>query len=102
MKGKETDYSITQAEWASLSPTEKLEYRKALRQLNLPLNIPTVTIEETANIAILNGLSNDEVLLEVFKEHPSARTSMASIAYYRNKLREEGHVFPQLRMGPHT
>jgi hypothetical protein len=36
--------------------------------------------------------SNEEILAAVKKEYPKARTSAASIAWYRSKLREEGKL----------
>jgi hypothetical protein len=36
--------------------------------------------------------SNEEILAAVKKDFPSARTSAASIAWYRSKLREEGKL----------
>ena len=42
-----------------------------------------------AKKAILKGATNDEALAAVKIEFPSAATSLASIAWYRSKLRKE-------------
>lgn len=41
---------------------------------------------------IVSGKSNEEVLAAVREKFPSAATSAASVAWYRNKLRAEGKV----------
>ena len=41
---------------------------------------------------IVKGKSNEEVLAAVREKFPSAATSAASVAWYRNKLRAEGKV----------
>lgn len=43
-----------------------------------------------ATQAILAGKTNEEAFAEVQKAFPEAKTSMASINWYRNKLRQEG------------
>jgi hypothetical protein len=40
--------------------------------------------------AILAGKTNEQALEAVSKAHPGANTGMASINWYRNKLRAEG------------
>lgn len=49
-----------------------------------------VTIGRVAEKALRDGLSNEEVLQAVKKAFPDSNTSMASINWYRNKLRSEG------------
>lgn len=49
-----------------------------------------VTIGRVAEKALRDGLSNEEVLQAVKKTFPDSNTSMASINWYRNKLRSEG------------
>ena len=39
---------------------------------------------------LAKGLSNEEVLAEVKKQFPEAKTQMASINWYRNKARVDG------------
>ncbi len=40
--------------------------------------------------AIMAGATNEEALTKVQAEFPEAKTSLASINWYRNKLRSEG------------
>ncbi len=40
--------------------------------------------------AIKSGMTNEEALTAVQKEFPEAKTSLASINWYRNKLRSDG------------
>lgn len=47
------------------------------------------SIGGAARKAILDGASNDETLSQVRKKFPHAATSVASIAWYRSKLRKE-------------
>jgi metal-responsive CopG/Arc/MetJ family transcriptional regulator len=47
------------------------------------------TIGGAARTAILAGASNDDALLAVRQKFPNASTSLASIAWYRSKLRRE-------------
>jgi Arc/MetJ-type ribon-helix-helix transcriptional regulator len=47
------------------------------------------TIGGAARSAILAGASNDEALVAVRKKFPRSATSLASIAWYRTKLRKE-------------
>ena len=46
------------------------------------------TIGEVAKRAILDGATNEEALRAVGKKFPHAATSMASISWYRSKLRK--------------
>ncbi len=48
--------------------------------------VGTVAIE-----AIIAGKTNEEALAAARKEFPEAKTSLASINWYRNKLRSEGN-----------
>jgi Arc/MetJ-type ribon-helix-helix transcriptional regulator len=50
------------------------------------------TIGEVARKSILAGASNDDTLAAVRKRFPRCATSLASIAWYRAKLRKE---FPE-------
>lgn len=47
--------------------------------------------------AIVAGKSNEEALEACRKEFPEAKTSLASINWYRNKLRSEGKKVPTAR-----
>ncbi len=47
--------------------------------------------------AILAGKNNEEALAVVLKEFPEAKTSLASINWYRNNLRSEGKTVPTAR-----
>lgn len=49
-----------------------------------------LTIGRVAETSLRDGLSNDEVLAAVKKAFPDSNTSMASVNWYRNKLRSEG------------
>lgn len=44
-----------------------------------------------ATQAIKAGKTNEEALVEVQKAFPESKTTMASINWYRNKLRSDGH-----------
>lgn len=44
-----------------------------------------------ATQAILAGKTNEEAFKAVQEAFPEAKTSMASINWYRNKLRSDGH-----------
>ncbi len=54
--------------------------------------VGTVAIE-----AIRAGKTNEETLKVVQKEFPDAKTSLASINWYRNKLRSDGEKVPTAR-----
>lgn len=47
-------------------------------------------IGAVAVAAILDGKTNEEALAAVKTAHPNAKTGMASINWYRNKLRSDG------------
>ena len=55
------------------------------------------TIGETACKAIRAGRTNEETLAAVLKSHPDAKTTMASVAWYRNDLRKRGEKVPTSR-----
>lgn len=52
---------------------------------------PKHNISSVARAAILAGMSNADALAAVQAEFPDAKTSTASIAWYRNDLRKKGH-----------
>lgn len=54
--------------------------------------VGTVAVE-----AIRAGKTNDEALQAVKKAFPDAGTSLASINWYRNKLRSDGEKVPTAR-----
>ncbi len=54
--------------------------------------VGTVAIE-----AIMASKTNEEALTACRKEFPEAKTSLASINWYRNKLRGEGKKVPTAR-----
>lgn len=49
-----------------------------------------ITIGRVAEAALRDGASNEEVLAAVKKAFPDSDTAMASINWYRNKLRSDG------------
>lgn len=54
-----------------------------------------VGVGGTAEMAILGGKTNEEVLAEVRKRYPAAATTLRSISWYRSRLRKlkgEGKV----------
>ena len=51
-------------------------------------------IGEAAEAMLKRGLTNDEVLAEVRKLFPKARTSAASVAWYRSDLRKRDEAVP--------
>lgn len=44
----------------------------------------------TATNSILAGMTNEDAFKAVQAAHPEAKTTMASINWYRNKLRQDG------------
>ena len=58
---------------------------------------PKKTIGSAACDAIRAGKTNDETLAIVKKDFPEAKTSLASINWYRNKLRSDGEKVPTAR-----
>lgn len=48
------------------------------------------TIGKLAERELLAGKSNEDVLASIKKAFPDADTSMASVNWYRNRLRAEG------------
>lgn len=55
------------------------------------------TVGVAAQEAIRSGLSNEEALQAVLKEFPGAKTSAASINWYRNKMRADDKSIPTAR-----
>ncbi len=47
-------------------------------------------VGDAAIKAIKSGMNNEDALAAVLKEFPEAKTSLASINWYRNKLRSDG------------
>lgn len=47
-------------------------------------------VGKTATKAILAGMDNDQAFAAARAAHPEAKTTMASINWYRNKLRGDG------------
>jgi hypothetical protein len=54
-------------------------------------------IGDVAVEAIRAGKTNEETLKAVMKAFPEAKTSLASINWYRNKLRGDGEKVPTAR-----
>lgn len=54
-------------------------------------------IGDKAKELIRAGKTNDEVLAGIKEAFPDANTSMASVNWYRNKLRSEGEKIPTSR-----
>ena len=85
--------------WASMTPQEKLAHqkekaRKAASRTSSRVGTRRASGEETigsvACDAIREGLTNDEVLIRVFERFPAAKTSVASVTWYRNSLKASG------------
>lgn len=55
------------------------------------------TVGEIAIEAIRAGKTNEEALAVVKAKFPDAKTKLASINWYRNKLRSEGETVPTAR-----
>lgn len=55
---------------------------------------PKHNISSVARDAIREGLSNADALERVLAEFPEAKTTVASIAWYRNDLRKKGENYP--------
>ena len=54
---------------------------------------PKDGVGKAAEAAILSGMSNEDALVAVRAKFPEAKTTKASINWYRNKLREShSHV----------
>ncbi len=49
----------------------------------------TLKIQTTAYAALEKGLSNEEVLNAVLQRHPTARTTLNCISYYRSKMNKD-------------
>lgn len=54
-------------------------------------------VGDVAIEAIKAGKTNDEALAAVKKEFPDAKTSLASVNWYRNKLRASDKSVPTMR-----
>jgi hypothetical protein len=54
-----------------------------------PVKEKKVTIGSVAEEAILQGKTNEEVLETVMKQFPEAKTTPASVNWYRQKLRRD-------------
>lgn len=50
-----------------------------------------LTIGRVAERELLAGKTNEEVLDAIKREFPDASTSMASVNWYRNRMRAEGY-----------
>ena len=57
----------------------------------------TPGVGDVAKDLIRGGQTNEEVLAAIKKQFPNAKTSMASINWYRNKLRGDGENVPTAR-----
>ena len=98
MKKIPVQNGFTEKEWASLSPLEKVEVQKAIHLMKqrgeYAAPSSSITIEKLACKMLLHGEKYDDILLAIFEQFPNARTSYASLRYYRHKLKEEGYQFP--------
>jgi len=54
-------------------------------------------VGDVAKDLIRGGKTNEEVLAAIKEQFPDAKTSMASINWYRNKLRTDGEDVPTAR-----
>jgi hypothetical protein len=54
-------------------------------------------VGDLAKALIRGGKTNEEVLAEIKVQFPEAKTSMASVNWYRNKLRSDGESVPTAR-----
>lgn len=52
------------------------------------------TIREIIRDGLTKGRSDDQILSDVLKGHPNARTGANSLAYYKSELRREGVALP--------
>ena len=58
---------------------------------------PGPGVGDVAKDLIRNNKTNEEVLAAIKEQFPDAKTSMASINWYRNKLRGDGENVPTAR-----
>lgn len=58
---------------------------------------PKRGVGTVAKEAIRDGKTNEEALEAVQAEFPDAKTSLASINWYRNKMRSDGEKVPTAR-----
>lgn len=54
-------------------------------------------VGDVAKTLIREGKTNEQVLAAIKEQFPDAKTSMASINWYRNKLRSDGEDVPTAR-----
>lgn len=54
-------------------------------------------VGDVAKTLIREGKTNEQVLAAIKEQFPEAKTSMASINWYRNKLRSDGEDVPTAR-----
>lgn len=54
-------------------------------------------VGDVAKTLIREGKTNEEVLAAIKEQFPDAKTSMASVNWYRNKLRTDGEDVPTAR-----
>lgn len=59
-------------------------------------------IQTTAYAALEKGLTNEEVLAAVLKRHPTAKTTLGCISYYRSKLNSGRHESQKVVQPPQT
>lgn len=66
-------------------------------ELNENTKVKAPGVGDLAKDLIRSGHTNEEVLAAVKEKFPEAKTSMASINWYRNKLRGDGEEVPTAR-----
>ena len=66
--------------------------KKTKKKTDPKRGVGTVAIE-----ALLAGKTNEDALAACRKEFPGAKTSLASVNWYRNRLRSEGKKVPTAR-----
>ena len=98
------DYTAEQ--WEALSPADKVAFMKEKAKAAAKRSSGKApgrtksgqpTIGGVACDAIREGMTNDEVLTRVFEQFPNAKTSIASITWYRNSLKSGGENIPTSR-----
>ncbi len=68
-----------------------------MSETNTDKKEPKRGVGTVAMEAIRAGKTNEEALEAVLDEFPEAKTSLASINWYRNKLRSDGEEVPTSR-----
>ena len=109
-EGEEADKKFigdyTAEQWEALAPAEKVAFMKEKAKAAAKKSSTRTpgrnksgapTIGGVACEAIRAGLTNDEVLTKVFEQFPNAKTSIASITWYRNSLKSGGENIPTSR-----